>query len=127
MSHGSKSGPLSSTQVMSGGSITDNGNPSIQARKSSQKLPNQKEPSNSVKGLSPSEQNSLENKEKSKKAETQKDESRKAQQLNFYQPSEGSSENLKGQSVDLDENINESGEIIYQQNVKKDRDANQDD
>jgi hypothetical protein len=44
--------------------------------------------------------------------------------LNFYQPSEGSSENLKGQSVDLDENINESGEIIYQQNGKKDRDVN---
>ena len=32
--------------------------------------------------------------------------------LNFYQPSEGSSENLKGQSLEND-NINDSGEIIY--------------
>lgn len=38
--------------------------------------------------------------------------------LNFYQPSEGSSENLKGQSLEND-NINDSGEIIYQQNSKE--------
>lgn len=39
----------------------------------------------------------------------------KSQPLNFYQPSEGSSENLQVQN-DLDnDNLNDSGEIIYQQ------------
>ena len=36
-------------------------------------------------------------------------------QLNFYQPSDGSSENLQSKSVE-DDKINDSGEIIYQQN-----------
>jgi len=35
----------------------------------------------------------------------------KTQPLNFYQPSEGSSENLQGKSVE--DNNNDSGEIIY--------------
>jgi hypothetical protein len=40
----------------------------------------------------------------------------KSQQLNFYQNSEeGSSDNLVEKSVDQD-NMNDSGEIIYQQN-----------
>ena len=40
----------------------------------------------------------------------------KTQPLNFYQPSEGSSENLQGKSVE--DNNNDSGEIIYQQDKK---------
>lgn len=40
-----------------------------------------------------------------------KDPNSKTQPLNFYQPSEGSSENLQGKSVE--DNNNDSGEIIY--------------
>lgn len=48
--------------------------------------------------------------------EDDKDKGRKEaqkQQLNFYQPSDGSSENLQSKSLE-DDKINDDGEIIYQ-------------
>ena len=48
---------------------------------------------------------------KGKDLKVEKDHQAKTQPLNFYQPSEGSSENLQGKSVE--DNNNDSGEIIY--------------
>lgn len=59
----------------------------------------------------------------SKDKDLKEKEGSKTQPLNFYQPSEGSSENLQGKSVE--DNNNDSGEIIYQQEKKpKDNSSN---
>ena len=54
----------------------------------------------------PSDRMSANEKKKEKKVEDA------AQKLNFYQPSEGSSENLKGASLENDKE--DAGEIIFQ-------------
>jgi hypothetical protein len=86
-----------------------------QPRKQSGKLPKD---SKKVEGL---DENMTEPKESAKTTGKQSKDNNergeidsKAQQLNFYQNSEGSSDNLEQKSVDQDNN--DSGEIIYQQN-----------
>ena len=101
MQAGSKSGPLSSSQGLTGVSnnVTSSGQTNLLERKPSSKS-NRLEKNTSIEP-------------KSKKSEHREDEDRK-KKLNFYQQSEeGSSDNIHMNLAESD-HINDSEDIIYQ-------------
>lgn len=127
---GSKSGPIAATANMSGsisGKEGETAGSSIPARKTTKTSSvnnsiNQKEDAGDQK-----KPEKAKNSNRNKEAKESKNSDAAKQQLNFYQPSDGSSENLQSKSVE-DDKINDSGEIIYQQNQKsggtKDKERN---